>query len=93
MIGPLFVGLHPLKRGAGKMQMIGTRLLALLLLFLLTGCGLYQSKPHQLKFVLDPNDHDFALETTTGTLCKTWQWEHTPKQPIDAIPVCFLMGH
>jgi hypothetical protein len=47
----------------------------------------------RLHFVLDPKDHDFALETTTGTLCKTWQWDHSPRQPIDAIPVCFMIGH
>jgi len=63
------------------------------LLLMLSTCHPSQSKPHQLNFVLDPKDHDFALEITTGTLCKTWQWEHNPKEPIDAIPVCFLLGH
>jgi hypothetical protein len=63
------------------------------LLLMLSTCHSAQSKHRQLNFVLDPKDHDFALETTTGTLCKTWQWEHNPKEPIDAIPVCFLLGH
>jgi hypothetical protein len=43
--------------------------------------------------VLDPKDHDFAFETSTGALCKTWQWQHIPKQPIDDIPVCFMIDH
>jgi hypothetical protein len=46
--------------------MIKPRLSVLPLMFLMTACGLHQSRPHQLHFVLDPNDHDFALETTTG---------------------------
>jgi hypothetical protein len=74
--------------------MIKTHLPILPLLLVLVSCG---SRPTdtspKLNFVLDPKDHDFALETTTGTLCKTWQWEHDPKQPIDAIPVCFMIGH
>jgi hypothetical protein len=65
---------------------------ALALLFLTCSCDSSLPKTHKLNFVLDAKDHDFALETTTGTLCKTWQWAHTPKEPIDAIPVCFLMG-
>jgi hypothetical protein len=56
-------------------------------------CGGHEPKPHELHFVPYGSDHDFALETTTGTLCKTWQWENSPKQPIDGIPVCFMMGH
>ena len=63
------------------------------LLLALSACGSPLPKPAQLNFVLDPKDHNFALETTTGTLCKTWQWEHTPKEPIDDIPVCFMLGH
>jgi hypothetical protein len=62
------------------------------MLLVLSACNSPQSK-RQLNFVLDSKDHDFALETTTGTLCKTWQWEHAPKEPIDDIPVCFMMGH
>jgi hypothetical protein len=64
----------------------------ILLSFVLVSCGRYEHKTHKLHFVPYQNDHDFALETTTGTLCKTWQWERTPKQPIDGIPVCFMMG-
>ena len=63
------------------------------LLVVLSACSSRETKAPQLNFVLDAKDHDFALETTTGTLCKTRQWEHNPKQPIDDIPVCFLMGH
>jgi hypothetical protein len=76
-----------------KMNKMGLPILSLL--FLLCSCGPHppaDSAP-KLDFVLDPKDHDFALETTTGTLCETWQWDHTPRQPIDAIPVCFIIGH
>jgi len=66
---------------------------AVLLFPLLTGCGSSRPEPHKLNFALDPRDHDYALETTTGTLCKTWNWEHTPKQPIDDIPLCSMFGH
>ena len=73
--------------------MIKPRLSIFALLLALPARGEPQPKSPQLNFILDPKDHNFALETTTGTLCKTWQWDHTPKEPIDDIPVCFLMGH
>jgi hypothetical protein len=60
---------------------------------MLSSCGSPHPKGRQLNFVLDPEDHDFALETTTGTLCKTWEWEHEPKQHIDGIPLCYMLGH
>ena len=59
----------------------------------LLSCGAKKQSTNQLHFVPYANDHDFALETTTGTLCKTWDWQHTPKEPIDNIPVCYMMGH
>lgn len=65
--------------------------LLLAALLTLTSCNNNSRKANRPRFVPYPNDHDYALETTTGTLCKTWQWQHTPKQPIDAIPVCFEM--
>jgi len=74
--------------------MVKSRLLIFPLLLLVSACGVDRIEaPPKLNFVLDPKDRDFAFETTTGTLCKTWEWTHNPKQPIDDIPVCFLMGH
>jgi len=77
--------------------MIKPQLSMLVLLAVLAGCGQREKQEqsvfprHRGPFVAYPNDHNFALDTATGTLCKTWQWEHTPKEPIDAIPVCFEM--
>ena len=73
--------------------MIRRLLICVPLLAILSACQSEQVKTPHLNFVLDTTDHDFAFETTTGVLCKTWDWEHTPKQPIDSIPLCMMLGH
>ena len=68
--------------------MIRRLLLCVPLLVILSACQSQQDKFPPLNFVLDPHDHDFAMETTTGTLCKTWEWKHNPSLPIDDLPLC-----
>jgi ABC-type uncharacterized transport system auxiliary subunit len=49
--------------------MIRRLLVCVPLLAILSACQSEQAKTPHYNFVLDPTDHNFAFETTTGVLC------------------------
>lgn len=69
--------------------------IALLLALLLQGCTeLTQAppppaspQPYQRFVPVAASDRDFALDTKTGQLCKTWNWS-IANSPLSSLPQC-----
>ncbi|MSO19974.1 MAG: hypothetical protein EXQ56_05830 [Acidobacteria bacterium] len=44
-------------------------------------------QPYQRFVPVATSDRDFALDTKTGQLCKTWSWTITDA-PLSSLPLC-----